>query len=112
MTLIKTTLHINSGICVCGCHWEEHHLSAICNKNAYEAIKIYIEKNCPERKWKDSDGAEFGGYPMYMPGECEKFGFNEVGGMKYNANLDCWEDHCHRYRDKDGPLGEVEWKNQ
>lgn len=33
----------------------------------------------------------------YFPGECEAFGFNEVGGLKYEDGK--WVDHCHNYRD-------------
>jgi hypothetical protein len=33
----------------------------------------------------------------YVPQECDAFGFNEVGGMKY-VNGE-WVDHCHGYRD-------------
>jgi hypothetical protein len=35
----------------------------------------------------------------YVPEECCAFGFNEVGGMKYNKETGRWEDHCHGYRD-------------
>lgn len=35
----------------------------------------------------------------YVPDECDAFGFNEVGGMKYNKETKKWEDHCHGYVD-------------
>jgi len=34
---------------------------------------------------------------IYIPEECCKYGFNEVGGMKYENGE--WVDHCHRYKD-------------
>ena len=40
----------------------------------------------------------------YVPQECDAFGFNEVGGMKYNQETGEWEDHCHGYRDNREPL--------
>lgn len=36
----------------------------------------------------------------YIPQECTQYGFNEVGGMKYNPETEQWEDHCHGYRDR------------
>lgn len=83
------TLYINSGICKCGCPWDDHHLGVIVNSAAYKAL--------PE------------GYPPYIPQECERFGFNEDGGKKYNKETGKIEDHCHQYEDKDGPLGKVEY---
>jgi hypothetical protein len=35
----------------------------------------------------------------YVPQECDHFGCNETGGMKYNKETHEWEDHCHGYRD-------------
>jgi len=66
-----------SGICVCGCSWEDHHLGVVMN-----------------REYANETGE------AYVPGECEAFGFNEVGGMKYNKATGKWEDHCHSYRDR------------
>lgn len=86
------TLHINSGVCVCGCLWDSHHLSMIVNIHAYNAL--------PK------------GYPPYVPEECCRYGCNEYGGMKYNPETEEYEDHCHGYRDKDGPKGDVEWDDQ
>lgn len=100
MTTHKTTLYINSGTCVCGCSWEDHHLSIIMNQAAWKAIEAHMKAHHPDKT-----------YPMYVPGECDNFGFDEVGGMKYNEETDEWEDHCHAYRDKDGPLGVVEWES-
>lgn len=109
-----TTLHINSGTCKCGHSWDEHHLSVICNKTAWDAIQKYVEENFPGRRWKDSFSCEMT-YPMYIPGECEHYGFNEYGGMKNVPSEfpddeygDDWEDHCHSYQDVDGPLGTLE----
>jgi hypothetical protein len=120
MTKHRTTLYINSGICKCGHFWDEHHLGMICNKNAWDTITSYLDANHPNLKVKDSTGREYR-YPMYMPGECEHFGFNEYGGMKPimttlpddpdDDHNEEWEDHCHGYEDKDGPLGEVEWES-
>jgi len=45
----------------------------------------------------------------YVPQECEHFGFNEVGGLKYVDGK--WIDHCQDYRDEkeclmyDPPVG-------
>lgn len=85
----KMTLYINSGICRCGCSWEDHHLGAILNSDAYKAL--------PE------------GYPPYIPQECDRYGWNEYGGKKYNKDTDEYEDHCYQYEDKDGPRGIVEY---
>lgn len=65
-----------SGICVCGCRWDQHHLSCVMNQ-----------------KYIDETGEG------YVPEECCAFGFNETGGMKYNEQTGQWEDHCHGYRD-------------
>ena len=85
----KMLLYINSGVCKCGCFWEDHHLGVILNRYALAAL--------PE------------GYPPYIPEECEAYGFNESGGKKYNGFTGEYEDHCHHYEDKDGPRGEVEY---
>lgn len=92
-------------------------MSMICNKKAWDAIVAHVEAKFPGRLWKDSTGKDYM-YPMYMPGECEHYGFNEYGGMKpLTTNSDDpyddhgeWEDHCHGYEDKDGPIGTVEWE--
>jgi len=34
---------------------------------------------------------------VFVPGECEAFGFNETGGMKYVDGR--WVDHCQGYVD-------------
>jgi hypothetical protein len=36
---------------------------------------------------------------QYIPDECCAYGFNEVGGMKYNKETNEWQEHCHSYRD-------------
>jgi hypothetical protein len=65
-----------SGICVCGCRWYHHHLSCVLNEDYRNETQ---EVNVPE--------------------ECVAYGFNEVGGMKFNQETKRWEDHCHSYRD-------------
>lgn len=68
-----------SGICVCGCKWEHHHLGIVMNPAYTEVTK---------------EG--------YIPQECEAYGFNEAGGMKYNKETEEWEEHCNGYRDSSG----------
>lgn len=65
-----------TGICKCGCSWEEHHLCIVASK-----------------AYRDATGEG------YIPDECCAFGFNETGGMKYNPETQEWEDHCSGYRD-------------
>ena len=65
-----------TGICICGCSWDRHHLGVVMNK-----------------AFADATGE------AYVPQECDAFGFNEVGGMKYNKVTQEWEDHCYGYRD-------------
>jgi len=65
-----------SGICVCGCSWEDHHLCVVMNREYAEATG-----------------------EAYVPQECEAFGFNEVGGMKYNEETKRWDAHCQSYID-------------
>ena len=65
-----------SGVCLCGCPWDSHHLGVVMNKE-------YVEQT--------QEG--------YIPEECDTYGFNEVGGMKYNEDIGEWEDHCHVYVD-------------
>jgi hypothetical protein len=50
-----------SGVCVCGCSWELHHLSCVMRQEYF-----------------DETGE------AHIPEECCAYGFNEVGGMKYN----------------------------
>jgi hypothetical protein len=100
----KLILHINSGICKCGCKWDDHHLSMIMNTDAIVAMKLWYEQHYPDDKFEGVNG-----YPLYGPEECEKFGFNELGGKKLNEETEEYKDHCHRYEDKDGPLAEIEW---
>ena len=66
-----------SGICVCGHPWGRHHLGMVMNM-------VYFE-----------DTGE-----SYVPQECEAYGFNEAGGLKYNEATGEWEDHCHGYVDR------------
>lgn len=63
-----------SGICICGHSWEEHHLGVVMNRE-------YAEKTGE----------------AYLPQECEAYGFNEVGGLKYENGK--WIDHCQNYQD-------------
>jgi len=65
-----------SGICVCGCRWNDHHLGCVMNSDYFDATG-----------------------ESYVPDECCAFGSNEVGGKKYNEETKKWEDHCHAYRD-------------
>jgi hypothetical protein len=69
-----------SGICVCGCRWQDHHLGVVMNV-----------------KYAEETGE------CYIPEECCKYGFNEAGGKKYNPETDMYEDHCHCYEDV-GPI--------
>ncbi len=70
----------NSGICVCGCPWDEHHLGVV------------VRLGC---LLTDQGTREF-----YIPQECEYYGCNEYGGRKYNEVTEEWEDHCHSYKDR------------
>ena len=69
---------IVSGICICGCSYEDHHLNVIMN-------------------WPEDLPAD---HPPYVPEECERYGCNEFGGL-IEEEPDCWYDHCHQYKDKD-----------
>ncbi len=60
-----------SGICVCGHKWEDHHLGMVMNQ-------VYAEAT--------NEG--------YVLGECEFFGFNEMGGLDAEG-----KDHCNSYKD-------------
>lgn len=64
-----------SGICICGCSWEDHHLGMVMNKDYFNQTG-----------------------ESYIPQECDKYGFNEVGGMKMDENGE-WQEHCHSYKD-------------
>lgn len=66
-----------SGICVCGCSWKDHHLCVVMNEDYFRQT-----------------GEE------YSPGECEHYGFNELGGKKLNEATGQWENHCHGYCDR------------
>jgi len=63
-----------SGICVCGCPWDDHHLGIVMNQD-------YAEQTGE----------------VYVPEECEAFGFNECGGQKVVDGR--WVEHCNKYRD-------------
>ena len=66
-----------SGICVCGCKWDDHHLCMVVRQDYLDATQ-----------------------EQYIPDECCRYGFNEGGGMKYNKETGEWEDHCHGYEDR------------
>ena len=61
-----------SGICVCGHSWKKHHLGIVMNNDYYKATK-----------------------EMYVPQECEYYGFNEFGGLDAKG-----KPHCDSYRDR------------
>src|SRR6266478_3944 len=61
----------NSGICICGHSWEDHHLGIVMNEDYF------------------NDTGEY-----YFPEECEVYGFNKTGGLDSEGN-----DHCGRYND-------------
>lgn len=65
-----------TGICMCGCPWDYHHLCRV-------TLQEYV----------DATGE------IYLPDACCKFGSNETGGMKFNEITGEYEDHCHRYED-------------
>jgi hypothetical protein len=65
-----------TGVCICGCSWEAHHLSIVMLKDYFDATQEH-----------------------YIPEECDNYGFSEVGGMKYSEETKKWEDHCHNYKD-------------
>lgn len=71
-----------TGICVCGCRWDDHHLGIVMNQAYYEATK-----------------------ESYVPQECEAFGFHEASGMKHESGE--WVDHCQGYRDQGEKHGKV-----
>ena len=66
-----------TGICKCGCSWDRHHLGVVMNRDYSEQTE-----------------------EAYLPEECESYGFNEVGGMKFNEETKKWETHCHKYEDR------------
>ena len=67
-----------SGVCVCGCSWKDHHLGMVMRQDAIETD---------------------GGPEYYIPQECERYGSNEAGGLKYNKKTGEYEDHCFGYKD-------------
>ena len=66
----------NSGICICGHSWKDHHLGIVMRQE-------YVDET----------------HEGYIPQECCHFGNNEVGGLKYNELTEEWEDHCQMYKD-------------
>lgn len=30
--------------------------------------------------------------------ECEMYGSNQAGGMRWDEETETWEDHCHKYK--------------
>ena len=69
-----------SGICICGCPWDEHHLGMV--------VRL------------GSTLTKQGTREYHIPQECDAFGCNETGGMKYNEADGEWEDHCFGYKDR------------
>lgn len=63
-----------SGICTCGHSWEQHHRMIVMNSE-------YVRQT----------------HEGYVLGECEHYGFNEIGGMKF-VNGE-WVEHCSQYHD-------------
>lgn len=63
-----------SGICTCGHAWNRHHLGMVMNV-------AYANDTREE----------------YVPQECEAYGFNEAGGLKFDGEE--WVDHCRSYQD-------------
>lgn len=101
---MSITLHINSGWCKCGCRWDDHHLGLIMNSDVIVAIVEYIRGHRPDFQVDE----RCNGYPLYVPQECERYGSNELGGRKHNEETGEYEDHCHQYEDRDGPLAVIE----
>lgn len=64
-----------SGICKCGHKWDEHHLGIVMNQKYFEATG-----------------------EMYVPQECEHYGFNELGGLMPEGRQ--WVPHCSEYIDE------------
>ena len=62
-----------SGICTCGHSWEDHHLNMIMTE---------------AQMMTDSE------LEGYVPGECEYYGANEMGGLGPDG-----EYHCGSYKD-------------
>lgn len=60
-----------SGVCKCGHSWDKHHLGMVMRQ-----------------EYVDATGE------IYIPQECEAFGFNEMGGLDVAGNY-----HCDRYID-------------
>lgn len=65
---------IYSGTCLCGHSYEDHHLGAVANPEAYAVMG------------------------PHLPQECEFFGFDENGGLDEHGQL-----HCERYVDAEDP---------
>ena len=61
-----------SGICVCGHKWDDHHLGIVMRQE-------YVDET--------GEG--------YICGECEFYGFNEMGGKDAEG-----KEHCWSYRDE------------
>ncbi len=61
----------NSGVCICGHSWDDHHLGVVLNEDYFNDT-----------------------HESYVPEECEVYGFNETGGLDSEGN-----DHCQRYQD-------------
>lgn len=66
---------LRSGICICGHGYEAHHLGMVLNAD-------YLHQT----------------HEIYLPQECEFYGFNSEGGLGPDGS-----DHCHNYRDSKAP---------
>ena len=62
---------LRSGMCTCGHNWQEHHLGMVMNED-----------------YAHQTGE------MYVPQECEHYGFNEAGGLGSDGQV-----HCYNYKD-------------
>lgn len=67
-----------TGVCKCGHPWQDHHLGIVMNETYFK---------------------ETG--EVYVPQECEAYGFNELGGLQFVGGQ--WVDHCHNYVDSSLP---------
>lgn len=73
-----------SGVCMCGCLWDQHHLMLKMN----------------EKHVKETQEA-------YVVGECTHYGFNRSAGMKYDEEQGAWNEHCLGYRDSEAEAAKI-----
>lgn len=89
----KIVPKIRTGMCKCGHSWEEHHLGMVLNT---EAMKVYAEYDSP----------------LYVPQECEHYGSNEAGGLKYDEENDVWVAHCFGYEEDPNAEDQRTWRER